>query len=213
MGMKAVAPSDLSRQLAYDYLRNVHPSQWRYFPRRLMIFGRQPFTQITSSSELKSILRKWRLKIRDQLTAELPRLLGDENNDTMRTRLNLACSIFFCKFCFNPGKLTRNIGASLVGLDGVHTHICTTYTDCPKAGFNIKFSLEGHQTARDLLALSQLDPLTTTARDMDALDARFLCKNCDSSRPRYRQALTWRECVRRVVTRCKIYQISPTSLT
>ncbi|KAJ6564218.1 hypothetical protein B0H19DRAFT_1285469 [Mycena capillaripes] len=56
----------------------------------------------------------------------------------------------------------------------------------------VTFEACGAATAAAIAKLLGLDPDMTTAAQMDAVDARFICKTCLEAR---RQALPWRECV------------------
>jgi hypothetical protein len=60
----------------------------------------------------------------------------------------------------------------------------------------VTFEAGGAATVAAIAKLLGLDPDTTTAAQMDAVDARFMCKTCLGVR---RQALPWRECVRLVL--------------
>ncbi|KAJ7776366.1 hypothetical protein B0H16DRAFT_1006475 [Mycena metata] len=56
-------------------------------------------------------------------------------------------------------------------------------------------SAKGAASAAALALLLDMDPLTTTAADMDTTDARFVCGNCAPSTNGRRAALSWRDCV------------------
>ncbi|KAF8970367.1 hypothetical protein BDZ97DRAFT_1914673 [Flammula alnicola] len=62
----------------------------------------------------------------------------------------------------------------------------------------IQFSEVGYKSVLALLALLELDPRTTLARDLDTLNARFICTNCPleyKNGMQGRHAMDWRECV------------------
>ena len=113
--------------------------------------------------------------------------------------LELAAAVFSCKKCS-----TRHwIGVGLVGWDAISEHICGNLGSFgPHLHTSMVFSTQGSETARLLIHSLGLDPETTTAAELDSIDARWFCGNCEitkcsAKRPftRCRRALKWRECV------------------
>ncbi|KAJ7027090.1 hypothetical protein C8F04DRAFT_1399643 [Mycena alexandri] len=59
----------------------------------------------------------------------------------------------------------------------------------------VNSSAKGAASAAALAVLLDMDPLSTTAADMDTVDARFVCGNCATPTHGRRAALSWRDCV------------------
>ncbi|KAJ7899771.1 hypothetical protein B0H13DRAFT_1718047 [Mycena leptocephala] len=59
----------------------------------------------------------------------------------------------------------------------------------------VKFNDRGAAAAASLALLLGMDPVTTTAAQMDATGARFACATCPEVSPGRRPAMHWRECV------------------
>jgi hypothetical protein len=109
--------------------------------------------------------------------------------------LNLATAVFLCRTRV-PRYLEPSPCPALIGWDAVGPHICCTerqrYTHktlTHKQSF--QFCVCGYHTVIQLLNLLNLDPLVTTAQDLDKLNARFIYNASTTNVP----AMTWRECV------------------
>ncbi|KAJ7736441.1 hypothetical protein B0H16DRAFT_120698 [Mycena metata] len=59
----------------------------------------------------------------------------------------------------------------------------------------VHFSIKGAASAAALVVLLGMDPLTTTAAEMETADARFVCGNCAGPINGRRAVLSWRDCV------------------
>lgn len=75
-----------------------------------------------------------------------------------------------------------------------YLHWCSGYTATDMCSQEIvQFDGGGAATVAAIAGLVGLDPATTTAVELDALDTRFMCTTCTGIR---RQALPWHDCVR-----------------
>lgn len=186
------------------YLHSIPPSETRYYPQRLVDWeqgGFQNFKHSTTDpiGHLRSSLRKWRISIRTHLFRQAitardsifyKRPLREQGSPSL---LDLAVATFSCPSCSKG----HHIAACLVGWPALLAHSCIGHSrpDDYDTHDSLAWSSKAHRSAIDLLSLLDLDPLTTTAADMDALDRRFACQDCDDVRPGFRKALKWRECV------------------
>ncbi|KAF8187957.1 hypothetical protein K438DRAFT_1834429 [Mycena galopus ATCC 62051] len=59
----------------------------------------------------------------------------------------------------------------------------------------IEFNVRGSAAAGELAVLLGMDPEITTAAEMDAADARFVCGTCQPESQGRRVAMRWRDCV------------------
>ena len=106
--------------------------------------------------------------------------------------LDLATAVFLCGVDeFSPCP-------ALIGWDAVGPHLfCDKrpwYRDRATAKKNkhsFRFCVRGYHTVIQILGLLNLDPLVTTAQELDKLNARFICNNSMTNAP----VMTWRECV------------------
>ncbi|KAF6766004.1 hypothetical protein DFP72DRAFT_1057198 [Ephemerocybe angulata] len=202
---------------ATRYMRTIPTVQWRYFPSAIYNWGsdyrlKGLNLRKDSPTEINRKLREWRLGVRNDLLKQLPK--SDVTANTSSTGashagvrkpslLNLAVSTFSCSLCV----ASHYKGAALVGWSEVLTHICNFYAKEYESHSDIKWSPAARETALALLALVGLDPLTTAADEMDALDARFFCGNCEVVRTHsrcYRKAFKWRECLTH-----SVYDVQP----
>lgn len=155
-----------------------------------------------SATVLASDLATWYGKLRNDLVENVRRAWpsfigdGDGDGDGAEPALDLAAIVFSCANC---SKGTHHLGAALVGWDNILTHICSSNTHPTKWHGELRLSEKGHASALALMKLVRRDPQTTAAKDMDKLDARFSCGNCECTDflgAKWGKALTWRECVR-----------------
>ncbi|KAF9486178.1 hypothetical protein BDN70DRAFT_870269 [Pholiota conissans] len=111
--------------------------------------------------------------------------------------LGLGMSIFQCSHCQN----------AFIGHQEAGCHICLTDKGyrlefCSDASCSMKSSAIGCLTLTDIYTLLHLASLDfISAKDLDALNKRFVCKKCDLVRKSGQHAyglpsLTWRECVK-----------------
>ncbi|KAI0058097.1 hypothetical protein BV25DRAFT_1830452 [Artomyces pyxidatus] len=101
--------------------------------------------------------------------------------------LGLVTSVFSCP----PIACYRRLHFGFEAL----AHRCNTMQELPAVVFNEA----GSAFARELLEELKMDPTSTTALDLDRLDARFICMECPvtisytlDSQTKCRQARTWR---------------------
>ena len=118
--------------------------------------------------------------------------LNEEVSEFEMQRLELATSIVMCDDCKN-----RSIrGLALVGSEDIFRHMCleaNLYNPCQA----IRLDEVGCAAATSLVSCLGLDPKTTTIKEMDERDARFLCGNCMSEfGTTSLYVYTWMECVR-----------------
>jgi hypothetical protein len=129
------------------------------------------------------------------VTALSAESLDKEALEIKMQRLELATSIMICDDC----KYRSTRGLVLVGWENIFRHICLEanpyYNPCQEICLD-----EGAcAAAASLVGCLGLDPKTTTFKEMDERDARFLCGNCMSETSRGITGLkvyTWMECVR-----------------
>ena len=109
--------------------------------------------------------------------------------------LDLATSIMICDDCKD-----RSIrGLALVGSENILRHICLEPSPYRNSCQAVRLDEGACAAAASLVNCLGLDPKTTTFKEMDERDARFLCGNCMSEMWRGITCLkvyTWMECVR-----------------
>ncbi|KAJ2925590.1 hypothetical protein H1R20_g11500, partial [Candolleomyces eurysporus] len=193
--------------------RFIHPSEWACFPRKLLHFydgGILPDnfdpSMPDSTSVLSSEISNWYQQVRDDLVEKVrlahpafieSPLAPELEVSGAEDALDLAALVFSCADCL---KGTYHMGAALVGWDNILTHICSSALSRWHGTLN--WSEKGHASALALMELVGKDPRTTTAEDMDKLDARFFCEGCEytnSTGVKWRKALKWRECLTHVL--------------
>ena len=119
----------------------------------------------------------------------------DEEAFFKMQHLDLATSIMRCDDC--KDRSTR--GLALVGLENILRHICLEANPYCNPCQAIRLDEGACAAATSLVSCLGLDPKTTTYKEMDERDARFLCGNCMSETSRGISGLkvyTWMECVR-----------------
>ena len=119
----------------------------------------------------------------------------EEPFESKMQRLELATSIMRCDDC--KDRSTR--GLALVGWKNIFRHICLEANPYFNPCQTIRLDEGACAAATSLVSCLGLDPKTTTCKEMDERDARFLCGNCMSETSRGITGLkvyTWMECVR-----------------
>ncbi|KIM37447.1 hypothetical protein M413DRAFT_274628 [Hebeloma cylindrosporum] len=162
------------------------------------------------------ISREWIEEVKSELfamvKAEVYIPSNGEHEDDIDTHLELATTFFHCSGCSedsyrgSPGTLfryKRAIAHACTGEWDPGTELPETETletlreNLKKLPWNaddrISFNSRAHYTMRDMIALCDLDPDTTTAKEMNALDPIFECLTCNSQ-SNGRCIMTW-ECV------------------
>lgn len=121
--------------------------------------------------------------------------LDEEAFESKMQRLDLATTIMRCDDC--KDRSTR--GLALVGWENIFRHICLEANPYCNPCQSICLDEGACAAATSLVSCLGLDPKTTTFKEMDERDARFLCGNCLSETSRGITGLmvyTWTECVR-----------------
>lgn len=183
---------------------------WSYLPPPFALYEFGPIAELINAphtspislveladlaDEIPGFINDWRVSKFKQLASQLP---SNKENDTKTLNLqdlDLATSVYHC--LGSTRSLVRE-GRSMIGWDGAAPHLrcgaLRRYWDR-----RLHFNQRGFNVATTLVELVGLDPKTTIARDMDALDYRFICHNCplESFRGGYQghKAYKWHECV------------------
>ena len=190
----------------------VEPDSWQYHP---------PLTFVTTIAEFADFLNAkydtrgdvnsiyamnvfpssvitW-IQAQGERIAALVRLSSagssDEKAFFKMQRLDLATSVMRCDDC--KDRTTR--GLALVGSENILRHICLEANPYCNPCQTIRLDEGACAAAASLVSCLGLDPKTTTFKEMDERDARFLCGNCMSETSRGITGLkvyTWMECVR-----------------
>ncbi|KIM36644.1 hypothetical protein M413DRAFT_286141 [Hebeloma cylindrosporum] len=109
--------------------------------------------------------------------------------------LNLATAVFLCRSRCPPSIGWDSVGPHLLcaesQVDG------TRRRPTREKGF-FQFFEDGYNTVIQLLGLLDLDPLVTTTKDLDKLEARFICQIPESPVVKAAAVMTWRQCVNHV---------------
>ncbi|KAG9008193.1 hypothetical protein FRB93_006761 [Tulasnella sp. JGI-2019a] len=144
---------------------------------------------------------EWRIKKRMDLLEIMvsagAAAIADPPTEQDFSRLKLATTMFSCK---TPLGLRRceQAGGGLMcfTLLGRHSWRCRTFRRCRSSGFPwytecLRYSKKAEEMIRQLVVAAGLDPETTTADEMDGLNARFYCQGCPKwdGLPR-----SWRNC-------------------
>ncbi|KAJ7248943.1 hypothetical protein C8J57DRAFT_1672025 [Mycena rebaudengoi] len=111
-------------------------------------------------------------------------------------RLDLATSVFTCLGSWVPGTRVH-AGRCLIGWVGAGAHLrCGSLQSFWEN--RLHHEPEGARAAAVLVRLAGRDPASTSAAEMDKVDARYVCGGCAVQARggvRGRKALTWRESV------------------
>ena len=189
----------------------VEPDSWQYHPPLTFVTTIAGFADFLNAkydtrgdvdstyamTVFPSAVTTWTQAQRERIVALVKPSSAESLDKTFESkmqRLDLATSVMRCDDCKN--RSTR--GLALVGLENIFRHICleaTPYNPCQAICLD-----EGAcAAATSLVSCLGLDPKTTTFKEMDERDARFLCGNCMSETSRGITGLrvyTWMECVR-----------------
>ncbi|RDB26491.1 hypothetical protein Hypma_005620 [Hypsizygus marmoreus] len=206
--------AEIVKDAYLEYKKTISPITWKYLPHKSEILALEMFSDIinlptesevtvatcgSTFKQLPGYLADRRERQRRQLLSLLPL---DEHGDTsvlddsdsgLTRRLELALSVFTCIDCMGTEDMNWSI---CFGWEDIIEHnwcpvnntACTRWT----------FSSIGSSIAANLARLVGLDPSTASARDMDRVDARFMCAECPVETYRGvkgQMAVTWRECV------------------
>jgi hypothetical protein len=198
----------------YEYTKTSSSALWPSLPTIEQILRTEPFLSLqnrtsnahldrTSCTEEIGQLPTIVSRLRDDFTDQLERLLLADriglncpsnielDNRTVGSNLDLATSVFTCHGCRDPPRS----GMCLIGRDG-----CLNHLSCYQMfKHGITPSHIGCRTASALVLLLDLDPQTTSSKEMDETHALFVCTICLIVKVRRIQGhkvFTWRECVR-----------------
>jgi len=187
----------------HDTKAYINPAHWQHLPRVCDIQQLAPFIDYirkdpdplgeqcvpvgTGRSAVLSFVDKW-IKERQ---AHLREILEETQVSQYKSTdvLNLATAVFLCHRCHPLPRV-------LIGWDAVGPHLLCAENQVdanPTYEKSFQFFDEGYHTVIQLLGLLNLNPLATTAKDLDELNARFICNTSKSVMTV--SVLTWRECV------------------
>lgn len=194
----------------------IDPAHWQHLPKnrdiqQLAFFanyirsdpeplGEQCIPVDAGRSAVLSFVDKWikekRAHLREILEKARPAAFQASQYEPVDV-LDLATAVFLCRPRVST-HLDPTPCPALIGWDAVGPHLLCSkdpmyvtqrhpaYEKC------FQFCGEGYHTVIQLLALLNLDPLVTTAKDLDKLNARFICSNISATNV---DVMTWRECV------------------
>ena len=151
----------------------------------------------SSDLNIPNAVSTWRLQFRRDMLKLVPDSIKTKFEDRQtgpyrEEMINLAIMVFCCRSSSVPNV------APCCGWDEILSHRCV----CTGSS-STQWSDRGRSAVEAILKCLHLDPWTTTARDLDNLNARFFCGNespCFSQSRGgfyFRRAFTWRECVSR----------------
>lgn len=193
-----------------DIPEGLPPQEWDSLPADDAISEFEPFSALIHAPSIA------RLKISDceEALAQLPKLISmwreckqvelvklvsesplhsGEAGPLPMTCLDLATSVFWCTACWEGDGDTA---ICLIGSQDIRTHIgCPRLFQLPHGRLSLNDA--GSFAADSLVEFLNLDPLTTSAQDLDDLNPRFICGNC-AKNPEVAggyKILTWRDCV------------------
>lgn len=144
-----------------------------------------------------SVADKWRKQTCAKLLAMMPASPVDVDDIA---GLNLATTVFQCSRCGEPityprilvHRCTRSIstGVYLEPSAGEHDILNALHINGWNWPWNymdetVSFNTDSSEVAAEIVLLCGLDPETTTANEMDELDARLVCRMCST-------AMSWR---------------------
>lgn len=200
----------LARKIYQAYQKSLPPNNWQYMPPSELVdelpalnaFFNLPLTDRgdLSPGELvphfPRFVADWTTNMQNAVVATLPSSgSSQETFESKLDKLELATSVFTCRDCDDRS----HHGWVRVGWRDICRHACykpfTWGLPCTTLEHNDDLSM----TALNIVYQLGLDPSTTTWRDMDALDARFICGNCPTetqNRVTGLKVYTWKECVR-----------------
>ncbi|CAA7271524.1 unnamed protein product [Cyclocybe aegerita] len=195
-----------------DYLKSQNPDSWQYLPQEHLVrdidgfsdFLNAPFDKRGdlspgfAASLFPDFISNWTRTQQEETVGLLPQVGGEEDILAKLRRLELVTSVFTCNDCkykYADGRVLlgwNNICRHKRGLVPGHTSPCGSYT----------LDEDAVAAATALVSCVGLDPSTTTIKQMDERDDRFMCGNCMSETSRGVTGLrvyTWRECIYHVV--------------
>ncbi|KAF8873925.1 hypothetical protein BD779DRAFT_1568255 [Infundibulicybe gibba] len=186
--------TDLLQPLYDAYARSLPPQQWAYLPdiqdvALFSLFGdvvtADSSTNVTESSFMPAMRALPALIMAKNAVAKvrITSLLGPLSEEVDEP-LDLATSVFECdSWCRHrrPSLFSNGERLALMSWEVIVTHASNISTS--QFGLaKLKLSTAGSSTAVALVREAGLDPLRATIMEMDALDLRFVCSDCESSR-------------------------------
>ena len=195
----------------------INPAHWQHLPKikdvqQLTLFvdyirkdpeplSEQCIPVDAGRSAILDFVDKWikekRVHLRDILekaqSAATPGLASQYKSMDV---LDLATAVFLCRPRVSI-YLDPNPCPALIGWDAVGPHLLCAENKVyvthrhPAYENTFQFCRNGYHTVIQLLDLLKLDPLVTTAKDLDKLNARFICNSSGLTVC----VFTWRECV------------------
>ncbi|KAF9526955.1 hypothetical protein CPB83DRAFT_856874 [Crepidotus variabilis] len=198
-----------------SYLRSQEPDKWQYLPQPRFVknmdkdcplvkdFLTAPFTHrgdIRPGDVVEffpAFANSWTKGLQEEILAvfskEQPHIEALSFDDQL-ARLDLATTILTCTDC----KYKARNGRVLIGWDNICRHRRSTMPGYLEPCGTYEVNDNAVAAAASLVSCVGLDPSSTTAKEMDERDDRFLCGNC---MPEYHHGVnglkvySWFECV------------------
>jgi len=188
---------------------HVDPVHWQHLPepsgiQKVSFFadyvradpeplGEQHIPIDAGRSAVLGFVDKWIREKQAHLRRILEKAQPNATRISQQDVLNLATAVFLCR---NRVRRSFSPCPALIGWDAVGPHLyCAknlrNIDRAPKYKQGFQFCEHGYHTVIQLLDLLNLDPLVTTALDLDKLNARFICNTSATNV----SVMTWRECV------------------
>ncbi|KIY49140.1 hypothetical protein FISHEDRAFT_41990 [Fistulina hepatica ATCC 64428] len=179
------------------YKAEVLPATWPFHPSTSEILKYQPFADLVDAEHsqplddaqladamrlVPTFVENWTFDRMHYMASRLP---GAPDVHA----LERATSVFNCPVSRMNRNAEEIIGKCMVGWDGAGPHLSCAGVEAD----GLMYDGRGAEAARSIARLVGLDPETVLARELDMLDARFVCANCPANA--LFQVLTWRECL------------------
>ncbi|TFK67470.1 hypothetical protein BDN72DRAFT_770671 [Pluteus cervinus] len=150
--------------------------------------------------QLPNLVLRWQQDTLSHYAAKIPRSHTSSSQvDSSYDVLSLATSVFECLNCSSIKDKTQSwqAGRTLIGWRALNGHLSCTFR---KWKDQLEYSNKGAEAAQSLVILAGLSPQRALATDLDSLDYRFTCGNCEIGPTgrrgsRGHKVWTWRECV------------------
>ncbi|PPQ75374.1 hypothetical protein CVT24_013157 [Panaeolus cyanescens] len=190
-----------------NYVKTLAPTEWQSLPPKETIQDIEGFHEFLDAeynerghvtteyavSLFPSFIEGWRKRVRDAITSL--ESSSDKESTTLRCRdLDLATSILKCEGC----RLIHRCGKAIFGWEDVFLHKSTLFAGYSRYCDDLEWSNVGEAAVVALLRCLGLDEKTTTIKELDQRDDRFICGNCmprNSGNVNGLRVYSWRECV------------------
>lgn len=191
-----------------DYEKTLSPDAWESQPPALLVKDMKGFSEFLNApyvergeiapgyaaSLFPDFVADWTRKQQLEIVQLLYPGEPDQDLEIALEKLEVATSVITCSDC----KLKNQAGRALLGWKNICLHKRNTVSPHQYPCSTFEVNSVATTAAAAIVSCAGLNPETATIREMDTLNARFMCGNCLPETSRGMSGLkvyTWIECV------------------